>query len=144
MKRKLILRLLLATLAIVIVLFTVLVVHIWPKIGPTDQGHLNWQLARVDFISEIQGADMDLLKQVVGQVPGVTRVHVDTTHNTLVYAYQPGAVNQQMVAERINQKTTLKARPFVLDKAALETGCPAINRNGFSGKLVDIIRSIKY
>ncbi len=129
-----------ASLATVLVLFLVLVVHIY--LVTKDKDPRNRQLARIDFMENVDSLDAMKIKNTVLGMHGVDAAHFNLEDNILVYSYNPDMQSQEYISSAIQQIFNYNFKPFKVDAEALSGACPIIDKSSFTYKLSSVITKV--
>lgn len=142
--KKNLLRIALGTLVTVLLLFVVLVVHIYmvtPK--STKNDNRQRQLSRIDFKQDIDAAEAEKIKAFVGSMNGVEGSHFNVEADVLVYTYASGTQNSTDVFNAVVKMGNYKAQRYVVSQEQSKNGCPvSTDKKSFSYRLTTIVNNI--
>lgn len=141
--RKWIIRIGLSSLAVILLLFVVLVIHIYMVMGPSNMKYHNsnpMQLSRIDFEGPRNDSLLQLAEGIVRKTEAVRQTFLNKAHGSLVYGYRPGEVNPKAVFAKIEN---LPNRPkmYVVNQEQLANGCPVLDKSSLSYRLGAFIQS---
>lgn len=121
----------------------VVVWHIHAVTQPKHNAHLaNVQLARIDFSGELDPAEAATIRSSVDAMPGVVNARVNLEDRNLVYAYDRSKQEQASVLAVVSGLSSVACKPLVVTAEAAAMGCPAMVKEGVTGKLVKWISSV--
>ncbi len=126
----------LAVLGGILGLFVItLGVHIYMVTRPNDQHHMNWQLSRIDFEEQPDSLTASLAVKTLKGIEGVKHVYLNQKAGTLVYGFETGKLDAQMVFEEFKTKGDFKAKPYIPLASNLSNGCPVIDKTSLTYRL---------
>lgn len=130
--------------AIVTFLFMItLIVHIAVMVGNRPASSF-YQLARVDFASEINDSEADQMKVSILDQDGAVSSFFNSKAKTLVYKFDTRYNN----ADAIYQKAILNRFPdskrYVVTEDMAQKGCPVISDKSFYGRLTAMVSNVMY
>jgi hypothetical protein len=138
--KKIILRTLLWSTVTIVLLFVVLVVHIYMVMGPSNMKyHEPMQLSRIDFI-EPNDSLMRLAEARIRANKNIKHSFINAQQGTLVYGYVPSTVDPQAIFASLSDMP-IQAKPFVADKVAVASGCPVMDKSSMTYRLGAYIQS---
>jgi hypothetical protein len=119
-----------------LLLFAVLVVHIYSVTKPVKYDNNDLQLSRIDFKEDIDSIEAAKIRSFVASLPGVQNAMFNTQDNILVYGYSLGKQTSTEVYNQLIKFGHYKAEKFVVSAEQLNSGCPmGKNKNSFVYKL---------
>lgn len=132
MSRRKIIRISLALVALVIVLFTVLVVHIAIVTNPKGKPHYGVQLARIDFKEPMSPQRISEISAYVRGIKGVGNTMYNESANNLVFAYNTAQVSGSEVYQKVVSEQHVAAHRFLLtpEEIARTAKCPVMKDKG--------------
>lgn len=130
MKKRSVIKFLLWTSGIALLLFIVLVVHIYMVTKPVKYDNADLQLARIDFRQELDSAEAATVQHTVKAMPGIVNVFLNRHDRTLVYGYRQGKQTSEEVYNTLMRSGNYKAERFVLSEAQKSSGCPVMQGKG--------------
>lgn len=134
---------LLISLSSLLILSGVVVWHIHAVTQPKHNAHLaNVQLARIDFSGELDPAEAATIRSSVDAMPGVVNARVNLEDRNLVYAYDRSEQEQSAVLAVVAGMSSVACKPLVVTAEAAAMGCPAMVKEGVTGKLVSWITAV--
>ncbi len=134
---------LLISLSSLFILTGIVVWHIHAVTGPKHNAHLaNLQLARIDFSDDLSPTEAAMIRSSVDALPGVSNARVNLEDRNLVYAYDRSLQEQATVLAVVNEMSSVPGNPLVVSAEAAAMGCPALVKEGVTGKLVNWITSV--
>jgi hypothetical protein len=128
--------------SIVIVLFAVLVFHIYIVTRSKNHGEKQRQLSRIDFKQAIDSAESVRIKRFVAHLEGVSATYFNMKDHILVYTYVVGKQTSEDVFNKLVDFGHYKAERYIVDAATAKTGCPMMDNDSFSGKLAAYASSV--
>lgn len=141
MKSKILIKWSMYTLASLIILSGILVVHIYQATHKKKEAYDMRQLSRIDFTQALTETDVVKIKTFVGKMKGVD--HVFYNHGILVYSY---TLNQQTSENVFNQLMRFghyEARRYVVSESQATKGCPVFNdKQSMSFKFTHFIANL--
>lgn len=142
MKKRLLLKIALWTGATVLVLFTVLVIHIYQVTHKPKTDARERQLSRIDF-QELKAEDAGKIQAFVANLDGVEDTHFNTEAGILIYTYTTGKQTSSEVYDQLMKSGNYKATKYTVDNSAAQTGCPAMgDDHSLRAKLVTFIANL--
>jgi len=132
-KRKRLGRALLIFSALIVVLFSALLVHIYQVTKPIKYDNNDLQLSRIDFKQQIDSVQANEIRHFVATLPGVQNTMFNIKDGILVYGYTLGKQNSNQVFEQLINHFHYKSEKFVLNEKMKTQGCPMAgkDRSGF-------------
>lgn len=110
--------------ATLVVLFLVLVVHIYQVTKPVQYDNNDLQLARIDFKEKVDADKASEICHFVKGLPGVENVMFNSQSGTLVYGYYQKEQNAENVYHKLMSFGHYEATRFVPNATQLASGCP--------------------
>jgi hypothetical protein len=140
MKKK-VFKIVLISLSVVVVLFGVLVVHIYMVTKPKAHGK-NLQLSRIDFKEPIDSAEANKIRNFVHGLDGVDNTYFNIPAGMLVYGYLPEKQSSENVYNQLMSHGHYKAERFIVDASQVAKGCPVMDPNSFGYRMSTVISKI--
>jgi hypothetical protein len=133
---------LLSILGIVLLLFTILVVHI-ATAKPVVLDNASLQISRIDFKEPIDSLKAKEIHRNMKSIAGVKNPKFYPEKNVLVYYHDMKIVNSEQVFNQLMAKGDYKAERLVIPaNLASKKVCPVMNDNSFSAKFSKGIQRI--
>ncbi len=124
MKRKLVIKILKITGAVVIILAAVLGIHIYQVTRPPKADATTVSLARIDFKEDLSKEDSIKITSWLYNQQGVDHVYCSLDSKTAVFSFHPVNVNATDVANSLASNLNYKAARCIPSAEALKGGCP--------------------
>ena len=128
--------------SILLLLFGVLVIHIYLVTKPCNNHEVMRQLSRIDFKQEIDSTEANKIRSFVGHLDGVQSTHFNVPDHVLVYTYVVGKQTSLNVYNQLMDFGHYKAERYIVDAATAKTGCPAMDNNSFSYRLSSYVSKL--
>ncbi len=130
MKKRKIFKILFAAFSAIVILFGVLVIHIYmvtkSKMAQPD----NRQLSRIDFTQKPDSVEANRIRSLVAHLDGVESTFFNVKDGILVYTYSLKKQNSIGVYNKVMSSGNYQAKRFVVDASQAPKGCPAMGGNG--------------
>jgi len=120
---------LLVSASVIVVLFTVLLMHIYMVTKPVNYDNNTLQLSRIDFKEDIDSLQANDIRHFVASLPGVQNTMFNLKDNILVYGYILGTQNSANVYEKLMQYRHYKAEKFIVSDDMKSQGCPMAGKD---------------
>ena len=141
MKSKIVIKWGILSLATIVLLSGILVIHIYQATHKKKEAYDMRQLSRIDFSQSLTETDVTNIKSFVGKMNGVD--HVFYNNGILVYSY---TLNQQTSENVFNQLIRFghyKAKRYVVSETQATKGCPVFNdKQSMSFKFTNFIANL--
>jgi hypothetical protein len=124
MKRKVIIRILQVTGAVVLILAAVLSIHIYQVTRPPKADATTVSLARIDFKQDLNKEDSVKITSWLYKQQGVEHVYCNLDSKTAVFSFYPVKVNATDVATSLAMNLNYKAARYIPSAEAMKGGCP--------------------
>lgn len=142
MSKKNLLRIALSALGVMVLLFGVLVVHIFMVTGNEPSVNSNLYLSRIDFEKPLTEEESVEVKSIVSALPGIHKAYVNKEAGTLVYGYYKGKQNPDVVYAKLGESTPLAIKKFEVSEEDLAAGCPAFDENSATFKVGAFVQNL--
>ncbi len=143
MKKRVLFRWLIATGAVVLTLFIVLVIHIYMVTRTKNDDKRVRQLARIDFKQDLTEAEGLSIKNKILSIDGVDAAYFNHNENVLVYSFNPQFQNADRIFLSIAEKENkYSAFRFRVSNDQLASGCPVIDKSSFSYQLSSLVQNV--
>lgn len=125
MNKKIITKIAIWSTAVIAVLVSILIVHIYlvTQKSPNLEAN-NRQLSRIDFKQDIDTVEAEKIKGFVKSLSGVDGVYFNIKDEILVYTYEVGKQNSAFVFNKLIAFGKYKAVKYEVTKEQAENGCP--------------------
>lgn len=141
MSRKKIIKIALASLGVLALLFAVLVVHIY-MVTDKPKPNSNLHLSRIDIKQEITPEQQNQLKSQVNSLPGVYKTYINPESGTLIYGYYKDQQSPEAVYASLSQSSNIALEKFEVSEEDLAKGCPAFDENSFTFKVGAFVQNV--
>ena len=128
-KKKKWLKYLLITSSVFVVLFTVLVVHIYMVTKPVKYDNNDLQLSRIDFKEDIDSLRASEIRHFVASLPGIQNTMFNVKDDILVYGYLNNEQNSASVYDELMKHGNYKADRFIVSENMKAEGCPMAGKD---------------
>jgi|GEM_PF-528642 len=115
--------------AVIMILFAVLMVHIYMVTKPVNYDNNNLQLARVDFKQTIDSSEAAKIRHFVASLPGVQNTMFNLQDGILVYGFLLGKQTSDNVFQQLMYQGHYKAEKFVPDEDMKTNSCPMAGKD---------------
>lgn len=133
-------RSLIGLLSISLILFTVLVIHIYQVTKPSPNPTMAWTLERIDVAQE-DIPNLTLAAKTIRNQEGVRTCKVNREQGTMVFAYDTGSgFEPNKVVEAISDITPT-ASLFTPSEEDLATSCPVMDQESLSYRFGNFIKN---
>ncbi len=112
-----------------LVLFTVLIVHIYMVTKPVKYDNNDLQLSRIDFKEPIDSMNANEIRHFVASLPGIQNTMFNIKDRILVYGYLVGKQNSDTVFHQLINHGHYKAEKFVVSEDMKSKGCPMAGKD---------------
>ena len=141
MKRRTVKKIVLGTIASVLVLFIVLCVHIYVVMKPKAPDAHTVAMARIDFKQNITPSDATAISRWLYQQNGIAHVLCNPTTKIAVFTYYPVKANAGDIVSRLRKSLPYNAIRFVPSAKEMASGCPVASTS-FTYKIYDFMSKI--
>lgn len=125
---------LLSILGVVVLLFTVLVIHI-ATAKPVVLDNASLQISRIDFKEPIDSLKAKEIHRNMKSIPGVINPKFYPQKNVMVYYHDMKIANSEQVFNQLMAKGDYKAERLVIPVNLASKGvCPVMKPDSFSAK----------
>lgn len=142
-KKKIIIRIAIGALSVFMLLFGVLVYHLYQVTHKPGYGDVGLQMARIDFKQPLDSLQANNARNIVATLPGIKYAFINKESGMLVYSYAANQQNSLNVYNTLISKVNYKAERYVVSTEQSKTGCPILDdKNSFSSKLTKLIAKL--
>lgn len=127
MKRKNFIKISIGIFSILLLLFSVLVIHIYMVTRHPNSDKRDRQLSRIDFKVKVDSLEANKIRAFVSRLEGVESTFFNVKDGILIYTYEVGKQNSENVYHKLMQSGNYQAERFIVDKEEAVNGCPVIN-----------------
>lgn len=141
MKRKTVKKIVLGTLASILVLFLVLCIHIYVMMKPQPPTAHTIAMARIDFKQAIAPGDADAITNFLYHQNGVTHVLCNPATKIAVFTFYPVKANADAITANLSTSLHYNVKRFIPSKEAMASGCPVAGTS-FTYKVYNLMSKI--
>jgi len=113
----------------VVILFVVLVVHIYEVTKPVKYDNSFLQLSRIDFKEDIDSLKANDIRHFVASLRGVQNTLFNVEDNILIYGYNSAEQTPTNVYEKLKAYGHYNAEKFIVSEELKAQGCPMAGKD---------------
>ncbi len=136
MKKRKLFKIVIGTFSVIVILFGVLVAHIYVVTKNKMPQPDDRQLSRIDFTEKPDSLEAGKIRSLVAHLDGVESTYFNVRDGILVYTYSLKKQNSLGVYTKVMSSGNYKAKRFIVDASEAPKGCPAM---GGSGSFMSIL-----
>ena len=129
--------------AITLLFVVTLIVHIAIMVGNRPASSF-YQLARVDFATEINDSEADQIKVSIMDQDGAVSSFFNSKANTLVYKFDTRYNNADAIYQNAILNNAPDATRYIVTEDMAQKGCPVISDKSFYGRLTAMVSTVMY
>ncbi len=141
MKNNKLLLWLLLTAGTIFIPLLVLIIHIYIVTKDKNDDQRNRQIARIDFIQDVDSTFAQEFKNKVLSKKGVDAGYFNLNDKTFIYSYNPDIQNADKLFVELISETNLKASRYRADESLTAQGCPVIDKSSVTYKIASLFKN---
>lgn len=138
MKRRKIFKVLLISSGVLVLLFAVLIAHIY-AVTKDRYSSTQIQISRIDFTNKPDSALASEVISYMHSIKGVNHVYFNIPAGTMVYGYNSGALDSRRVYADLIKHGNYEAKPFIVSATDATKGCPVFDKNSTGARFSKFI-----
>ena len=128
-------KILIGTLATLVLLVGTLVVHIAMVTKKPVYDNAFIQMSRIDLEAPIDSNNRAIFANNAKQIEAINRYVVNEKNNNILITYDVREIKAQDLHQKISNGMTIESNLYVPSAESLENSCPILDKESFSYKL---------
>ncbi|WP_215222847.1 heavy-metal-associated domain-containing protein [Echinicola shivajiensis] len=124
-------KILIGTVALVVILVATLAVHIYLVTNDRPKGP-NWAMSQIDFNEDMDSLKMEEIKTELLEIEGMRDVRINRTSDYLIVLYDRKQHNPHDLVDNLNKDYQLQSTLFQPSEEQLAASCPAIDKKSLT------------